>query len=58
MGLFWQQIIIAIAVVAAISYLVYHQIQKRRRKAGCSSCPIRKTIDEGRTGSAKNSSIS
>ena len=57
MSIFWQQVIIGVVIALAVAFLVYHQIQKRRRKSACDSCQVRKAmIDSINKGSNKKGS--
>lgn len=42
MALLWQQIIIGLAVAAAVAYLVVRYIRKRREQSACANCTLMK----------------
>jgi len=44
MAVFWQQIMVFAAVCLAMVYLVVYYVRRRRRKAGCASCPTLKVL--------------
>ena len=43
MDILWQQIIIAVVVVAAIGYLIRHYLRRRKTK-GCESCAAKQAL--------------
>jgi hypothetical protein len=43
MDIFWQQIVIVVALIAAISYLVRRAIRRQDQKTACTRCPYKKT---------------
>ena len=52
----WQQIVIVAVVGAAIVYLVYRSVTKRRQKCDCASCLPMKTKDSPGRPSGKHPS--
>ncbi|MFQ6007434.1 MAG: FeoB-associated Cys-rich membrane protein [Candidatus Zixiibacteriota bacterium] len=44
MDIFWQQIMIVVAVGLSVFYLVYRHIRRRRKNSGCANCPTLKTL--------------
>ncbi|MEW5993385.1 MAG: hypothetical protein AB1744_03190 [Candidatus Zixiibacteriota bacterium] len=48
MDLFWQQLLIVLAVGLAVLYLAVRYRRRRDRKEGCTKCPTMKVLSEGR----------
>ena len=40
MSEFWQYIGVAVALIAAATYLTVHYIRRRKNDSGCSSCRL------------------
>jgi len=45
MEMFWQQIVIVLAVLGAAAYLVRHFVRRSQNKAPCASCPLMKAVE-------------
>ncbi|MFH1373487.1 MAG: hypothetical protein ABII79_06825 [bacterium] len=46
MDIFWQQVLVGVAVGLAVTYLIIRYVRRRRRQAGCASCPVMRDLDE------------
>ncbi len=43
MSILWQQIIIGLMLGAAVGYLIWRAVRRRRREAKCAGCQLRQS---------------
>lgn len=46
MSIFWQQLLIGVAIALSVLYLVIYYVRRRKRKSACSACPTLKTLKD------------
>jgi len=44
MDIFWQHVLVVVAVGLAVTYLVIRYVRRRRRQAGCAACPATRNL--------------
>jgi len=53
MDVFWENIMVLVAVCLAITYLALRSVRRKRRRSGCANCPTLKVLQDQRQAKTK-----